>query len=47
VTEKEKNTLRQALGSLEKSELIEFLLKQAEQLEILKKEVERLGTGLG
>jgi transposase len=46
VTEKEKNTLRQALGSLEKSELIEFLLKQAEQLEILKKEVERLGTAL-
>ena len=46
MTEKDKNKLRQQLESLEKSELIEILLHQAEQIEILKAEVKRLGESL-
>ena len=46
MTEKDKAILRRSLEGLEKSELIEFLLKQAEQLELLKGEVKRLGESL-
>ena len=46
MTEKEKNTLRQQLESLEKSELIQILLHQAEEIEKLKAEVKRLGEAL-
>lgn len=46
MTQEEKNILRQKLESLEKSELIEILLHQAEQIDLLKKEVKRLGEAL-
>lgn len=46
MTEKEKNKLRQQLESLEKSELLEILLHQAEQIEILKAEAKRLSESL-
>lgn len=46
MTEKDKNKLRQSLKSLEKSELIQILLDQAEQIDILKAEVNRLGEAL-
>lgn len=46
MTEEQRHTLKKALASLEKSELISLLLSQAERLEKLEQEVERLRSDL-